>query len=178
MISGLLSLLLSVTPAVVLIFLPFSQKVTAITGRFSLPKALWNFLYHKTLLSSKRCRSCAKVLSIEVRQAPVSTLALMVISLSLYPLTLTLSKISTVFESVRVKGYNDKEITIKAKVDTGAWRTSIDKTLAQDLHLLDESNVLWYRKFHSAFGREKRPVIAVTFWLKGKKIRTTAGGTG
>ena len=87
------------------------------------------------------------------------------------------AKTVDIFESVRVKGHNDKEITIKAKVDTGAWRTSIDKTLAQDLHLLDENNVLWYRKFHSAFGREKRPVIAVTFWLKGKKIRTTAGVT-
>ena len=82
-----------------------------------------------------------------------------------------------IFEAVRVKGQNDKEITIKAKVDTGAWRTSIDKTLAQDLQLLDENNVLWYRRFHSALGIEKRPVIAVTFWLKGKKIRTTAGVT-
>lgn len=87
------------------------------------------------------------------------------------------AKTVDIFESVRVKGQNDKDITIKAKVDTGAWRTSIDKTLAQDLHLLDESNVLWYRKFHSALGIEKRPVIAVTFWLKGKKIKTTAGVT-
>lgn len=84
-------------------------------------------------------------------------------------------KTVNVFEEVRIKGKDGKKLTVPAKIDTGAWRSSIDKTLAEDLGLLEEKNILWKKTVWSSIGREKRPVINVTFWLKGKKIKTTAG---
>jgi alpha-L-glutamate ligase-like protein len=79
------------------------------------------------------------------------------------------------FENVKIKAKSGKKIVMPAKIDTGAWRTSIDKTLAQDLGLLEKDNILWERRVWSSIGRQKRPVINVTFWLKGKKIKTAAG---
>jgi len=80
-----------------------------------------------------------------------------------------------IFEEVKIKGADGKKLTIPAKIDTGAWRSSMDKTLAQDLGLLEEKNVLWQKTVWSSIGRQKRPIINVTFWLKGKKIKTSAG---
>jgi len=80
-----------------------------------------------------------------------------------------------VFEHIQIKGRDGKKITIPAKIDTGAWRTSVDRTLAKDLGLLQGDNVLWKRTVWSSLGRAKRSVIDVTFWLGGKKIKTAAG---
>jgi alpha-L-glutamate ligase-like protein len=79
-----------------------------------------------------------------------------------------------VWEKVRVLGRNKKSLEIKAKLDTGAWRTSIDRTLATDLGLLEEDNILWTKTFKSGLGIQKRQVISVTFYLAGKKIKTMA----
>ena len=51
----------------------------------------------------------------------------------------------------------------------------MDRTLAEDLGLLKKKNVLWKKTVQSSLGSEKRPVVTATFWLKGKKIKTTAG---
>jgi hypothetical protein len=67
-----------------------------------------------------------------------------------------------------------KKIEIWAKIDTGAWRTSIDKTLAQELGLLGKSNVLWSKTFKSTLGTEKRPLINLRFYLAGRRINTIA----
>ncbi len=80
-----------------------------------------------------------------------------------------------IIESIKIKARNGKKIVVPAKIDTGAWRTSIDKTLAQDLDLLTKDNILWQKTVWSSLGKEKRPIIGVTFWLKGKKIKTAAG---
>ncbi len=62
---------------------------------------------------------------------------------------------------------------IRAKVDTGAFRSSIDKSFAESLGLLDESKILYYRHYRSSLGKHRdRPVVGLTFWLKGKKIVT------
>lgn len=79
-----------------------------------------------------------------------------------------------VFENIRIRNRHGKKILIPAKIDTGAWRTSMDRTLAKDLGLGGE-NVLWKKTVSSSLGTEKRPVVPVIFWLKGKKIKTTAG---
>lgn len=78
-----------------------------------------------------------------------------------------------VFERVKLKG-KKKKIWVEAKLDTGAWRTSVDKALAEELGLLEEDNVLWYKKVRSSLGKERRPVINLTFWLTGRKIETNA----
>ena len=61
-----------------------------------------------------------------------------------------------------------KEIKVKAKVDTGASRSSISKSLVKKYNLGP------YRKttiIKSAMGREKRKVIKLTVKMKNKKIR-------
>ncbi len=66
---------------------------------------------------------------------------------------------------------NYKEV--RAKVDTGAFRSSIDKALAEELGLLSPEKILYYRHYRSALGKNKdRPVIGLTFWLKDRKITT------
>ena len=66
---------------------------------------------------------------------------------------------------------NYKEV--RAKVDTGAFRSSIDKGLAQELGLLAPEKILYYRHYRSALGKNiDRPVIGLTFWLKDRKIVT------
>lgn len=64
-------------------------------------------------------------------------------------------------------------VEVRAKVDTGAFRSSIDRDLAERLGLLSSEKVLYYRHYKSSLGKHKdRPVIGVTFWLQGKKVVT------
>lgn len=80
-----------------------------------------------------------------------------------------------IFENIKIRGKDGRTLIIPAKIDTGAWRSSMDRTLAKDLGLLKGENVLWKKTVWSSLGREKRPVVNVTIWLRGKKIRTAAG---
>jgi len=84
-------------------------------------------------------------------------------------------KIVSVWEMVKIISADKKKVEIKAKVDTGAWRTSIDKDLAKQLGLLRPENILWTKVYKSSFGKEKRPVIELSFYLAGRKIKTLAG---
>lgn len=77
-------------------------------------------------------------------------------------------------EEIKIKGKGEK-VKILAKVDTGAWRTSIDRNLAQTLNLLRPDNVIRTKKVRSSLGKEERPIITLTYWLKGVKITTIAG---
>ncbi|MFH0942985.1 MAG: sugar-transfer associated ATP-grasp domain-containing protein [Candidatus Beckwithbacteria bacterium] len=79
-----------------------------------------------------------------------------------------------IFEEVEVETFLGEKQTLKAKVDTGAFRTSIDESLAKKLGLMDPENILWERSYRSALGREERKVVGLTFYLKGKKIKTAA----
>lgn len=77
-------------------------------------------------------------------------------------------------EMVRVIGTPGKRAEIWAKIDTGAWRSSIDKSLARELGLLEKSNILWSKTFKSTLGAERRPVINIRFYLAGRRINTVA----
>lgn len=83
-------------------------------------------------------------------------------------------KIISAIQEVIVKGADKKKRKVAAKIDTGAWRTSVSEKLARDLGLLDEDNILWSKKFKSALGVEERSVINLTFWLAGRKITSPA----
>ncbi|MEJ2348137.1 MAG: sugar-transfer associated ATP-grasp domain-containing protein, partial [Patescibacteria group bacterium] len=52
-----------------------------------------------------------------------------------------------VWEHVKILSKNKRKVEISAKIDTGAWRTSIDRTLAKDMGLLEKENVLWSKIF-------------------------------
>lgn len=86
-------------------------------------------------------------------------------------------KIVNVFEEVEVLAGDGKtKIPVKAKIDTGAFRSSIDKNLARELGLLEEENILFEKRYRyrSAMGIEARPVIGLSFYLGGRKIKTSA----
>lgn len=75
-------------------------------------------------------------------------------------------------EEISLVSAKKKRIKVMAKIDTGAWSSAIDKKLAKKLGLFKKSNILWYRKKLSALGEEERPVIAVTFILAGRRVKT------
>lgn len=78
------------------------------------------------------------------------------------------------FEDAEVVSLLGEKIPVKAKIDTGAFRTSIDRDLAEKLGLLEMGNQLLTMGVRSSLGRDVRSIVNVTFYLKGKKIKTTA----
>lgn len=75
-------------------------------------------------------------------------------------------------ELVQVSSKNHKEdIELRAKIDTGAYRTSIDSELAKELGLEPHEKRVIIR---SASGIGKRETMKITFKLHGKKISTIA----
>jgi alpha-L-glutamate ligase-like protein len=70
--------------------------------------------------------------------------------------------------------HNGKSIQVEAKLDTGAFRTSIDKKLAKELELPLTGEVVHVK---SASGVGNRPLVKATIILTGKKIPTTASIT-
>jgi alpha-L-glutamate ligase-like protein len=82
-----------------------------------------------------------------------------------------------VFETVELVSQLKEQIPVKAKVDTGAFRTSIDSKLAEQLGLLREDNILYEKGYRSALGRQERPIVEIEFYLKGRRIKTTASVT-
>lgn len=83
------------------------------------------------------------------------------------------SKTISIWENIIIRA-NGRKALIPVKVDTGAWRTSLDETLAKRLGLLNNKNVLWTKKVRTATGKEERPVINFAYEMSGVRIRTVA----
>ncbi len=79
-----------------------------------------------------------------------------------------------VWENVKVSSSTGGMVEVRAKIDTGAWKTSIDKDLADKLGITKTSNILWTKVYKSSLGQEKRKVINLTLYLAGRKIKTIA----
>ncbi|HCR35697.1 hypothetical protein A2130_01255 [Candidatus Woesebacteria bacterium GWC2_33_12] len=75
-------------------------------------------------------------------------------------------------EEVKVLDSEKIRHKVLAKIDTGAWSSAIDRKLAKKLGLLRKDKILWKKKKMSSLGMEERPVINVTVFLSGKKIKT------
>lgn len=76
-------------------------------------------------------------------------------------------------EKVKIKIGKKKWHETIAKIDTGAYRSSIDRKLADKLGLLAVENVLYSRHYRSSMGKKReRKVIGLTFKLGGRRIKT------
>lgn len=80
----------------------------------------------------------------------------------------------SIWEYIKVRAKDGVKHKVLAKVDTGAWRTSIDRGLASNLGLLTPDNILWSKKVRTSLGKEERQVINLVFYLAGRKINTIA----
>lgn len=77
-------------------------------------------------------------------------------------------KILTIIQEVTFYR-NGEPITVKAKMDTGAYRTSIDRTFAELLDLKPLSEKVYVK---SASGESFRPTAKASFILGGRKLNT------
>jgi hypothetical protein len=71
-------------------------------------------------------------------------------------------------ENIRIDAKDGKNKTIKAKIDTGASKSSMDINLASELKL---GPVVGTKLVKSAHGNSLRPMIVATINLAGKKIK-------
>src|SRR5260221_1093204 len=83
-------------------------------------------------------------------------------------------KTINVLENVKLVSNNGEKVEVKAKIDTGDWKTSLDKDLAEKLGVVNSSNILWTKTYKSSLGSEKRKVVNLTLYLAGTKIKTIA----
>lgn len=86
-------------------------------------------------------------------------------------------KMINIHETVKLI-VNKQRQEITAKIDTGAWRTSIDRDLATKLGLLENGNIIRTKKVKSSLGYDERPLINLSYYLAGRKIHTIAGVAG
>lgn len=78
-----------------------------------------------------------------------------------------------VIEKVTIIGSKKKK-TVRAKIDTGAFRTSIDVDLVHELGLDEHDKFVHVR---SGSGKQKRKTANLSFRMKGKHIKTVASYT-
>lgn len=77
-------------------------------------------------------------------------------------------------EEVKIVNSNGGRYKVLAKIDTGAWSSTIDISLARKLGLLRKNKIITTRKKLSSLGEEQRPVIALSLYLAGRRINTKA----
>lgn len=78
-------------------------------------------------------------------------------------------KIIGLTETVTVYGKNDKKKTLKARIDSGATKGSIDSKLSAELEL---GPIIRTKLVKSAHGNTLRPVVEAKVKLKGKIIKS------
>jgi len=81
-------------------------------------------------------------------------------------------KTVSAYEEVELIGEGGERKTVRAKIDTGADSSSIDRDLAKELGLLEQDNFLYDEYFRNALGRKRREVVGVKFVMAGRKIKT------
>ena len=78
-----------------------------------------------------------------------------------------------IIEEVEIKNKEGKKVKVLAKIDSGASRSSIDEELAKNLGLFEKNKIVSFKKYKSSLGtHQERPLIPITFFLRGRKIET------
>jgi len=88
----------------------------------------------------------------------------------------TAKKIVGIYEQIEIFDAQNNKHKLTAKIDTGAFFSSIDVGLAKQLGLVDK--IIRYKKAKSALGEEKRALIELSFILEGTLIKTEASLSG
>lgn len=83
-------------------------------------------------------------------------------------------KTINVWELVKVVDVKKKKHEIPVKVDTGAWRTSVDADFAQSLGLTYPENIIAQKKVKNQMGMGVRKMINIVYYLSGKRIKSVA----
>jgi len=81
-------------------------------------------------------------------------------------------KTINVWELVKVVDSKKLKHEIPVKIDTGAWRTSIDIDFAQELGLTYPENIIAQKKVKNQLGKGTRKMINLVFYLAGRRIKT------
>jgi len=84
-------------------------------------------------------------------------------------------KILNVIEPIRLILPKNVKYSLDAKIDTGAWRSSIDRQIAERLNLMKSDNIIKVKTTKSSLGREERPLINLSYFLAGRRVNTVAG---
>lgn len=74
-------------------------------------------------------------------------------------------------EEIEILGKSGNKHKVMAKIDTGAFRTTICQSLAEQFGI---EKIVGYRKVRSALGREERPLINLLFILDKYPVSTKA----
>lgn len=82
------------------------------------------------------------------------------------------SPILGIEERVVILDSDGQDQPVVAKVDTGAYRTTIDEELAKKFGL--HKTILHYKKVRGSLGRQTRPIVAATLKIRGRTIKTEA----
>jgi len=80
-------------------------------------------------------------------------------------------KVIGIFEPIKIFTPDNKEINLMAKIDTGAYLTSIDEKIAEKAKLKKIDKII---KASSVLGEESRPLVELKFSLEGQLIETRA----
>lgn len=81
-------------------------------------------------------------------------------------------KVIGIYESIELLDAQGNKHKVDAKVDTGAYFTSIDTEFAKQLGLTKK--ITRYKKAKSALGEEKRALIDISFMMDGGLVETEA----
>ncbi len=80
-------------------------------------------------------------------------------------------KIIGIKEKIQLIDKQGEKCEVIAKVDTGAYRTSICKSLVKKIGITD---AIKHKKVRSSLGKKERPIIDLSFLLDKKRVSTEA----
>jgi len=75
-----------------------------------------------------------------------------------------------IIEPVQITDGSGQQHSVMAKIDTGAYRSAIDSTLAAKLNV--HTKIIDHKKYRAGLGRQERPIIELTITLRDHTLNT------